>query len=111
MRRKMNWQRRQRRKVLNLKTQLPKVISRNYFKPLQFRDSNQTGMKAKQEDISIISYQKSPTSHHPGPEMLFNSPVAMDSFPASLKSSISVTQFVVPVGKWETLCTLLLATR
>ncbi|GBM19460.1 hypothetical protein AVEN_259364-1 [Araneus ventricosus] len=42
-------------------------------------------MKAKREDLSIISYQKSPTSHHPGPGRLFNSPRVMDPFPASLK--------------------------
>ncbi|GBL93845.1 hypothetical protein AVEN_153611-1 [Araneus ventricosus] len=32
-----------------------------------------------------------------------------DPFPASLKGSISITQIIVPVGKWATLCTLLLA--
>ncbi|GBO15950.1 hypothetical protein AVEN_160962-1 [Araneus ventricosus] len=55
MRRQTNWQR---RKVLNLKSQLPKVISRNCSKPLHFRDGKQTGMKAKQEDLSIIIIQK-----------------------------------------------------
>ncbi|GBM45778.1 hypothetical protein AVEN_208096-1 [Araneus ventricosus] len=46
---------------------VPKVISKNYTKPPHFRDGNETGMKAKQEEFSIISYQKSPTSHLPGP--------------------------------------------
>ncbi|GBO05900.1 hypothetical protein AVEN_181823-1 [Araneus ventricosus] len=60
MRLQTNWQRRQRRNVLNLKSQLPKVISRSYSKQPYFRDGKQTRMKAKWEDSSIISYQKSP---------------------------------------------------
>ncbi|GBN68825.1 hypothetical protein AVEN_162709-1 [Araneus ventricosus] len=59
----------------------------------------------KQEELSIISYQKSPTSHHPGPGRLFNSPLDMDPFPSSLKRSIYITQIIVRVGKWATLCT------
>ncbi|GBN82315.1 hypothetical protein AVEN_213685-1 [Araneus ventricosus] len=55
--------------------------------------------------------EMAPTSHHPGPWRLFNSPLAMDPFPASLKCSIYITQIVVFVGKWTTLCTLLLAAR
>ncbi|GBM60786.1 hypothetical protein AVEN_188450-1 [Araneus ventricosus] len=65
-------------------------------------------MKAKQEDLSIISYQESQTSHHPGSGKLFNSLLAMDPFPASLEGPISITQIAVPVEKWAT-CTLLLA--
>ncbi|GBO26497.1 hypothetical protein AVEN_49695-1 [Araneus ventricosus] len=108
MRRWTNWQR---RKVLNLKSQLPKVISRNYSQPHHFIDDKKIGMNAKQEDLSIISYQKSPTSRNPGPWRLFNSPLAMDPFPAFFKGSISITQIVVPVEKWTTLCTLQLAAR
>ncbi|GBO31285.1 hypothetical protein AVEN_45076-1, partial [Araneus ventricosus] len=85
-----------------------KVISRYYSKPPHFRDGKQTWMKAKQEVLSIISYQKYPTSHHSVRGMSFNS-LAMDPFPASLKASISITQIFMPVRKWATLCTLLLA--
>ncbi|GBO08501.1 hypothetical protein AVEN_211001-1 [Araneus ventricosus] len=72
-----------------LKSHLPKLISRNYSKPPHFRSVKKTGMKAKQVDFSIISYQKPTISHHFEPAKLSNSPLTMGPFQFLSQKSLS----------------------